>query len=274
MHTITIENRLFDLIKTVECGQYFHWYQSYNQYTLVHQGQVLYGSQNETHTTLQMEDPAHWESFLRIGSHEGEVQPSVYPELKEILEYSQGLTLLGQDPFLTIMSFILSANNHFKRIQGAIQEMAKRYGTPITSDVYAFPSPEQMAHVTTQMYRDDIHVGYRDKYLQKTVAMINAGEFDLDAPFALPTDEARKYVMQLPGVGPKVADCILLFAYQKPDVFPVDVWMHRAMQVLYWDREATRKEVFDDAIQRFGDQAGYIQQLIFYYGKMHKIGVS
>lgn len=270
MKKITVDNQIFDLKKTLECGQYFHWYEKDGEYMMVHRGQIFKGIQGEKESTLIVDGP--WEEFLRIGSHENEIQEGEFPELQEIFAYGEGLTLLGQDPFLTIISFILSANNHFKRIQGAINALSEHYGNPLAEGIYAFPTPEQLSHVTAPMYREEIHTGYRDQYLEKTVQMILMGEFDLEKPLILSTDEARKYVMQLPGVGPKVADCILLFAYQKPDVFPVDVWMHRAMQSLYFERPATKKEVFEDAMMRFGTRAGYIQQLIFYYGKEHKIG--
>lgn len=271
------DTKFWDPRKVLECGQFFHWDQVGYAYRIVHQDAYAIVESTDDRAIITVSegaDEAAWRHFLQIDTRYDFSRYEADERLKPALDFGQGLVLLAQEPFLCIMSFILSANNHFARIRYGVQQLARRYGTELTKDVYAFPTPGQLRHARAEELREHCNTGYRDRYIVDTARVIADGEWGLAAPFEMSTQEARKYLMQLPGVGPKVADCILLFAYQKADTFPVDVWMHRTMKALYWDTEATKKQVFDDAIRRFGNDAGIIQQMLFYYGKSEKLGVK
>lgn len=262
--------------KTFQCGQYFHWTKENNTYTAVHRNAVVRVETIGEEAVFHVDNAELWESlwipFLGLPISPVDSAYERDPVLRPVLEAAGGLTILRQEPFAVIIAFILSANNHFARIQNSVLTLAARYGTALTETIRAFPTPEQLARVSPEELRAQAGAGYRDRYLRDTAERIAAGQWDLSLPYALPTNEARKKLMELPGVGPKVADCILLFGYGKNDVFPVDVWIHRTMQALYWDRPATKKEVFEDALRRFGNEAGRIQQYLFWYGRKEKLG--
>ena len=118
--------------------------------------------------------------------------------------------------------------------------------------------------------REYARVGFRDKRIVEASRMIYEGQ--LDGASKLDTEELRKKLIELPGVGPKVADCILLFAYHRRETFPVDVWIKRVMETLFIKKEVPKKQVDDYARKYFGKNAGYAQQYLFYYGREEKIG--
>jgi N-glycosylase/DNA lyase len=262
--------------KTIRCGQIFHWYQKENGYFLVRDKEVLHVQTTGEEVVFSgaIQNPDKWLRFL--GLHiERDLSPYAKdPALVDALLYAKGLRLLLQDPFVTIISFILSANNHFARIHTGIHCMAAHWGEEIEEGVFSFPAPEQLAAVPPSRLRSLCTTGYRDRYIAQTAARIAEGSWDLSLPFSLSANEARKVLLQLPGVGPKVADCILLFAYGKGDVFPVDVWMHRVMRALYPNVEDGRKQIAEAAVQRFGEDAGLLQQMLFYYARDHKLGAG
>ena len=115
-------------------------------------------------------------------------------------------------------------------------------------------------------------VGYRAKYIVSTVRMINEKEIDIYQLANLSTKEAKEILMKLPGVGPKVSDCVLLFAFNKNDAFPVDVWVKRVMEYFYLKKDTRLKDISTYAYEKFGDLAGFAQQYLFYYARKKGIG--
>lgn len=262
--------------KTILCGQIFHWYQTEDARYLV-RGKEALQVKEEGDTVVfsgHTDDLPAWLRFLGLAETQDLARYENDPVLKEALDFARGLRLLTQDPFVTIISFILSANNHFARIRTAALAMAAHWGEPVFEGIHAFPSPERLAEVSPEELRRLCNTGYRDRYIADTARRIAEGTWDLQKPYALSTEDARAYLMQLPGVGPKVCDCILLFAYGKGDTFPVDVWMHRVMTELYPEGPAARAQIAKEAIARFGDDAGLLQQMLFYYAKAHKLGAK
>ena len=136
------------------------------------------------------------------------------------------------------------------------------YGEPLPGGDRAFPTPERLAAASEEELRS-LGCGFRAPYLMKTTHAVVTGEFPMDPLFSLPIAEARSLLMSLPGVGPKVADCVLLFGAARFDAFPVDVWMKRAIGTLY------EKESFDPA--SFGPYCGVAQQYLFFYASSLKI---
>lgn len=193
--------------------------------------------------------------------------------MKTSIQYGQGIRLLNQDLWETILSFIISANNNIPRIKGIIERLAKNYGTPITwkEKTYdTFPTPKQLEKVTIQEFRN-LGLGFRDKRIYETVQMITNKKINLEKIKQNPnTLEVREQLLTLPGVGPKVADCILLFSSLKRlEVFPIDVWVRRVMNDLYIkNKEETKvstKQIEQIATRKFGDLAGLAQQYLFYW---------
>ena len=193
--------------------------------------------------------------------------------LKTSIEYGKGIRILNQDLWETIISFIISANNNIPRIKGIIERISQKYGNEIEwsgKKYYTFPTPKQLKDVTVQEFRN-LGLGFRDIRLYETTQIILNKEVDLEKLRKNPnTQEVRNELLKLSGVGPKVADCILLFSDLKRfDVFPIDVWVRRVMNDLYI-RESDESKVSKTKIEKlaeekFGDLKGLAQQYLFYW---------
>ena len=193
--------------------------------------------------------------------------------LKESIKYGTGIRILNQDLWEMIISFIISANNNIPRIKGIIERLSKKYGSKISfngKEYYTFPTPEQLRDVTVEDYRK-LGLGFRDIRLYETTQMILNKDIDLEKlKNNSNTIEVREELLKLSGVGPKVADCILLFSTLKRfEVFPIDVWVRRVMNDLYIKQEdetkVSKKQIEKIAEEKFGNLAGLAQQYLFYW---------
>ncbi len=193
--------------------------------------------------------------------------------MKKSIEYGKGIRILNQDLWETIISFIISANNNIPRIKGIIERLSKKYGKEINwkgNKYYTFPTAKQLKDVTVQEYRE-LGLGFRDIRLYETTHMILDKKINLEEMQKNPdTIQVREQLLSLSGVGPKVADCILLFSTLKRfEVFPIDVWVRRVMNDLYIhnqdETKVNKKEIEKIANEKFGDLAGLAQQYLFYW---------
>lgn len=193
--------------------------------------------------------------------------------LKESIEYGAGIRILNQDLWEMIISFIISANNNIPRIKGIIEKMSQKYGNKIVwkgKDYYIFPTIKQLSSAS----KDDLRalgMGFRDTYIFNTTNTIASGDVNLEELHnEKDTSKVREKLLTLSGVGPKVADCILLFSTLKRfDVFPIDVWVRRVMNDLYIKNEdetkVSKKEIEKLAKEKYGDLEGIAQQYLFYW---------
>lgn len=193
--------------------------------------------------------------------------------MKISIEYGSGIRILNQDLWETIISFIISANNNIPRIKGIIERLSKKYGKKIEykgKKYYTFPTAKQLENVSVEDFRS-LGLGFRDIRLYETTHMILEGKVDLDKLRKNSnTNEVREQLLILSGVGPKVADCILLFSDLKRfEVFPIDVWVRRVMNDLYIKKEdenkVSKKQIEKLAEEKFGNLAGLAQQYLFYW---------
>ena len=206
-----------------------------------------------------------------------------YSEIKEKLskidenvnlsiQYGEGIRILNQDLWETIISFIISANNNIPRIKGIIERLSQKYGKEIKwngEKYYTFPTPEELKDVEVQDFRN-LGTGFRDIRLYETTRMVLENKVVLKELYNIDTLEARDELLTLSGVGPKVADCILLFSDLKRfDVFPIDVWVRRVMNELYIknpdETKVNKKDIARIAKEKFGDLEGLAQQYLFYW---------
>lgn len=188
------------------------------------------------------------------------------------VKYGEGIRILNQDLWETIISFIISANNNIPRIKGIIERLSQKYGKEIDwngEKYYTFPTPEELRDVEVQDFRE-IGTGFRDIRLYETTKTILEKRFNLKELYNIDTLKAREELLTLSGVGPKVADCILLFSDLKRfDVFPIDVWVRRVMNELYIknpdETKVNKKDIARIAKEKFGDLEGLAQQYLFYW---------
>ncbi len=267
----------FSLKETVECGQCFRYEKlTENQYKIIASNKVIIISQNQD--TLSFSNNTNldfWKHYLHLDGDYAHIKKTLSQNdsiMQEAISFASGIHLLRQDFFETLISFIISQNNHIPRIRRLIQLLCEAYGEDLENNNYAFPSPNALKNVTEAEYRA-MGFGFRGRYLVDAVSKVNTTDFSPNTLSNLPTLELRKKLMSIVGVGEKVADCILLFACGRYEVFPVDVWVNRIYSHLYAnDEKISLKELHNQASTRFSSFAGFAQQYLFYYTRKLKIG--
>ncbi len=212
-----------------------------------------------------------WKSYFDLETDYTQIKKRIskkYEVLKEAVEFGHGIRILKQEPWEIIISFIISANNNIPRIQGAIEKLSALYGEPFTDPSgqirYTFPSPQKLAEVSVEDLRA-CGVGYRDKYIKASAKMVAEGQVDIQKIGSLTIDEAEHELLALSGVGKKVADCILLFAFNHMSAFPVDTWVKKVIGKYFLKEDVTPKQALQFAESEFSKDAGYVQQYLFYY---------
>lgn len=266
-----------------ECGQAFRWKKEEdNSYTIVHKGRILNVSRDGKDILLKGSDAEDfyniWYDYFDLDIDYGEIKNilSKDPILKDAIEFGDGIRILNQDPFETTISFIISANNQIPRIKNSIRIISENYGEKLgmfNDDIYySFPSAEILSKISQEELKEVGRVGFRDKYIVNTSKMIVDKEVELEKLFQLNTDEAAIELKKFPGVGPKVSNCILLFALKKSESFPVDVWVKRVMEYFYFKEDTKPSIISKFAKEEFGELGGYAQQYLFYYAREKDIG--
>jgi len=190
--------------------------------------------------------------------------------LSESVAACRGLRLLRQEPWECLASFICSSTKQIVQIQQIIDLICQRFGKPLslpnqTARGFGFPSAAQIAGSSEAELRS-CKMGFRAPYVRAAAQAIVAGELDLESVRSLPYQEARNALTQLPGVGEKIANCVLLFAFGFPEAFPVDVWIMKALRQLYFPkRRPTPARLRRFVASYFGPHAGYAQQYLFHF---------
>ena len=262
-----------------ECGQCFRWNQETDgSYTGVFENNVLNVTLENGQIIFQGICDGNIQeivtSYFDLDRDYRKIQENlskIDEPLKTSIQYGKGIRLLNQDLWETIISFIISANNNIPRIKGIIERLAKNYGNKIEwkdKIYYAFPTPQQLAKADIADLRA-LGLGFRDQRVYETTQMILNKDVDLQK-LSKETDsrKIREILLILPGVGPKVADCIMLFSTLKClDVFPVDVWVRRVMNELYFqlpeEKNLKREQIEKLAYEKYGNLAGIAQQYLF-----------
>ena len=271
----------FELRDIFECGQCFRWNkQEDGSYTGVFKNNVLNVKKNKDEIIFEgicendiQQTVKNYFDLNRNYEKIKEQLSKIDQNMKKSIEYGNGIRILNQDLWETIISFIISANNNIPRIKGIIERLSEKYGDEIKykgNKYYTFPTPEQLKNVTVEEYRK-LGLGFRDIRLYETTKMVLNKQVDIENMKNNPnTIEVREELLKLSGVGPKVADCILLFSDLKRfEIFPIDVWVRRVMNDLYIKNEdetkVNKKQIEKIANEKFGDLAGLAQQYLFYW---------
>lgn len=278
-----IKQTSFNPTHIFECGQAFRWQKEEDSsYTTIDGNMYcnvsLVGDFVYLKNCTKEDYYKKWENYFDLKTDYTKIKDtlSFNETLKSAMEYGSGIRILNQDKFSTIISFIISANNQIPRIMKSVNIICENYGDLIGElngkKIYSFPTPEKLSKVPVEEMREVCRVGFRDKRIIDVARMVATNEFDIDRINALENEKLRNELIKLPGVGPKVADCIMLFSYQRHNTFPVDVWIKRVMEYLFIKKETNKNLISDYANKLFGDYAGYAQQYLFYYGRENTIG--
>lgn len=289
MKIIEVENGLvlenvkdFDAKHIFECGQCFRWAREVDgSYTGVAYGRVLnvrsdYDKGIVWLDNTSLEDFNNiWYDYFDLGRDYSLIKEELGkdPVLDMAIKHGRGLRILKQEPWELLISYIISANNSIPMISRSIGLLSQMYGRKLSyrgKDYYAFPTKSELGAATLEGI-SMCRAGFRCKYIYQAVKMVNSGELELEAVEGLNIDEARKELMRVPGVGPKVADCIMLFSMGKYRAYPVDVWVKRVTEYFFLGKDVPMKEIQRFAADKFGDLAGFAQEYLFYYAREFKI---
>ena len=271
----------FVLQHVFECGQCFRWNKQPDEsYTGVFENNVInVAVKNEQIVfkgicNVNIQDIVN--EYFDLHRDYTKIQENlskIDEPLKMSVQYGKGIRLLNQNLWETIISFIISANNNIPRIKGIIERLSKQYGNPIEWNnqiYYTFPTPEELSKASITDLRA-LGLGFRDQRVYETTKIILTKQVDLGKlKQEKGTKRIREILLTLPGVGPKVADCIMLFSTLKClDVFPVDVWVRRVMNELYFklpeENKLKREQIEKLAYEKYGNLAGIAQQYLFYW---------
>jgi N-glycosylase/DNA lyase len=279
---ILLPVRDYHLAATLDSGQVFRWQLDGESWVGVLGKQVLRLAQTPAGIHARAAAPVtDWNflrEFLQTDVNLAAILAS-FPDdepMRAAIAHCHGLRLLRQDPWECLASFILSSTKQIVQIRQIITLLCTRFGEPCESNTFVaapwrrgvaatFPSPQRLAACSEAELRD-CKMGFRAPSLLAAARAITDGKFDLEKIRTLDHLTAQSELMKLRGVGKKIADCVLLFAYGFDAAFPVDVWVERALQELYFPRRrASHKRLLKFAATHFGPHAGYAQQYLFHY---------
>lgn len=287
---IILENVInFEPKHTFECGQCFRWNKTERgSYIGVAFNKVIEVEKNQDnvviYNTNMQEFNDVWEQYFDFKRDYTKLKNDISTDeiMKVSVEFGSGMRILRQDPFELIVSFIISANNMIPRIKKSIENICKRWGKSILyeeKEYYSFPTPEELSMASVEEL-EECGIGFRAKYIHDTVEKLLEEKKDINSLYRLENiiklddDDCHKALQTFSGIGPKVADCIMLFSMGKYSAFPVDVWVKRAMHKFYLAPDVSLKKIRDFGRDKFGKLSGFAQQYLFYYARENHINVD
>lgn len=257
---IYIENVVnFDLAQTLDCGQAFRWSECDGRWSGIAGGRYIELYQENGSIVIEGATPedfySFWSHYFDLERDYGAIIESVSTNdtVRAAAEYGGGIRILNQEPWEALCSFIISQNNNIPRIKGIIERLCEGFGEK-TEGGYTFPSAKKIATLTLEDLAP-LRCGFRAKYILDAARRVAEGEIILENLKGIDFDTAQSELMRIKGVGPKVADCTLLFGLGHIEAFPKDVWIKRALE-----------EYFGGELPECArEYAGIVQQYIFYY---------
>lgn len=267
----------FNSVHIFECGQCFRWnIEEDNSYTGIFKNNVINVKEENNkiiftgvcENDIKQECIKYFDLNTNYENIKNELA-NIDIYLANSIKYGNGIRILHQDLWETLISFIISANNNIPRIKTIIERISKKYGKKINfrgKEYYTFPTPEELSKATAEDFRN-LGLGFRDVRVYETVQRTLNKQIDLEKlESEINIEKIRDELLKIPGVGPKVADCIMLFAMQKYEVFPVDVWVKRVISELYFENEEQKPQIIQKfAKKQYGELAGLAQQYLFYW---------
>jgi N-glycosylase/DNA lyase len=270
----------YNLDATLASGQTFRWRRDAAGWNGVIGRRWVRLQFDAASITAHVAEPAtDWKwlaDYLQIETDLGSIL-ATFPDdapMRAAVGACRGLRLLRQDPWECLASFILSSTKQIVQIEQVVALVCEQFGEPVSvpsgaAPARAFPSPDRIADAAEAALRA-CKMGFRAPYLRGTAQLIACGNFDLERLRHDSVEHARAALMELPGVGRKIADCVLLFAYGFASAFPVDVWVMKALRQLYFPRRRPAlARLHGFAATHFGPNAGYAQQYLFHCMRTH-----
>ena len=270
----------FRLSQILECGQCFHFDKLDDEvYEVIAFGRavkmeqsggvlrIFYDTDKRTFEDI-------WVDYFDLERDYGAIKRAILrkdDKLKAPMDMMWGIRILNQSFFETMISFIISQNKNIPQIKQCVKNISHRFGDEVIGyngeAFYVFPDVDRLHEVTEDELRE-CKVGFRAPYIMNATEAVYSGNVTKEKLDALDIEQARELLMTIKGVGEKVANCVLLFGLGRREAFPVDVWMKRIMESMYFDGKDTKKlEIEAFAVKKFGNLGGYAQQYLFDYAR-------
>ncbi len=268
----------FNLTHTFECGQCFRWNRDGDgSYRGVAGGRAVRlrsdGGEIIAENCSREDYNGFWKTYLDMDRDYGEIKRavSVNDVMKTAVEFGGGIRILRQEFFEALISYIISQNNSIPNIKRVVERLCAAYGKEIPFEgrtVYSFPDAETLASLDESDFRA-LGAGFRDRYISGAAKLAAEGAVSYEALSAMPTEEARRELMKIKGVGNKVCDCVLLFALGKFDLFPTDTWINQVMGESFGTDGVKAAKSAGESL--FGEYSGFAQQYLFYWKRQTSI---
>lgn len=228
-----------DIEISVFCGQAFRWKKNEKGFLVgTVKGKTAVIEKTEEgyffHSCSEEEFREIWYDYFDLDTDYAEICEKISPDesIKKAVEMYYGIRILKQEPWEALCSFIISQNNNIPRITGIIDRLCSMYGEKNEKGEYSFPSYERLKGLTVEDLAP-LRAGFRSKYILDAAEKLCNKELDLQKIYSIAIDEGRNELMKIKGVGPKVAECTLLYGFSKKEAFPIDVWVKRILSELY-----------------------------------------
>lgn len=271
----------FNIEQILECGQCFHFVKLKDmEYVTVAYDKALHIKQESDTVILYDTDMndynSVWKKYFDMDTDYGKIKKYLKENCKELtdaIREKSGIRILRQDFTETLLSFIISQNKQIPHIKQIVAGISKEYGRLAGvvegQEFYSFPKLEELLRITEDDFRS-LKTGFRAPYLCDAISHLKEwGEMESFADLSY--EEAKNKLMTIKGVGDKVANCVLLFGLGYTSAFPVDVWIKRIMESIYFKEDTSKDKIMDYAKERFGEYGGYAQQYLFYFARDGKI---
>lgn len=270
----------FNPVHTFECGQCFRWDRepdgSYTGVAFSKPVNISCTGDEIVIKNISLDEyNCQWKNYLDFNTDYNLIKNELSTDnvVRKAMNFGWGIKILNQDIFECLISFIISTQNSIPRIKKIVSKLSEMYGGKITFEskkFYSFPTPNELNGISAADLAP-LRAGYRADYIVDAVNKVNEGMINLESLKSMDYLSAKKELMKIKGVGPKVADCVLLFSAGKKEAFPIDVWVTRTVRSLYLGENATQKQIENFSRDHFGNYAGVAQQYLFYYGRENKI---
>ena len=272
----------FDLVASLESGQAHRWRREEEWHSAVVWGNIIKMRQVGRRVEFCCEPSPesqmlpHLQRYFRLDDDLAAIYDEISRDSRVATMVARypGLRLLRLEPWECVVSFICSANSNIPRIHQNVEKLAETFGDPIGMDGqvhHAFPTPAQLDRAGEAKLRE-LGLGFRAPYVAAAARLVAEGNLDLDALIGMPHPEAKALLMECPGIGPKIADCIAVFSLEKLEAFPIDVWVRRALAEWYFpdQKKPTDRVLLEWAQNHFGRYGGYSQQYLFHGRRLER----
>ena len=279
MTTVFYEREFFNVKDTLECGQLFRFKQNSvlsgkvgeTAYTVYSSDKAcyVYNKGDKAVIVCEEKDKNYFYGYFDLERDYSEVYKravSLGGTLAVSASLGKGVRILNQNPEEALFSFIISQNNNIPRIKGIIERLCALFGKEKSFNgekYFAFPTAKELKDSDIKIFTD-AGLGYRAPYI-KNLADNFDGIFNMEEMQGLNTEELKKRLLSIYGVGPKVADCVSLFGFHRSDSFPVDTWIEKVYRENLGGTLKNRDKIAKELVDKFGENAGYFQQYLFYY---------